>query len=98
MQNVRMLAALAVLSVAACSPGGGAGAGEGGGLTEAQCQAIVDKSRSLSGMPADMFADAAAQTVQQCTQSTKVSQKDYDCAMAASSMEAFQDCRIDVVN
>ena len=97
MKNAFLFAAMAALGLAACSPGGGAGAG-GGGLSEGECRAIVEKSRDLAGMPDGVFVEESEQTVQQCAQSSNVSRADYDCAMAAASAEAFQACRIDVIN
>lgn len=96
MKIVFAFAALAALGLAACSPGGGAGAGGGGGLSEGECRAIVDKSRQMAGMPDGVFEEESEQTVQQCLQSSSVSKADYDCAMAATSADAFQACRIDV--
>jgi len=95
------LAAMAAFLASACSPGGSSSStdlAQAGGLSESECRAMVDKSRELSGMPSDAFVEAADQAVQQCDASTSVSRSDYDCALAASSMEAFQACRIDVLN
>ncbi|MGQ0799057.1 MAG: hypothetical protein ACT4NL_02960 [Pseudomarimonas sp.] len=96
-----VLAAMTAILASACSPGGSSSASDaaqGGGLSTSECQAMVDKSRELSGMPADAFVEAAEQAVQQCDASTSVSRGDYDCAMAASTMQDFQNCRIDVLN
>jgi hypothetical protein len=95
MKSVFVFAALAALGLAACSPAG-SGSGGGGGLSESECRAIVDKSREMAGMPDGVFEEESEQTVQQCLQSSSVSKSDYDCAMAATSPEAFQACRIDV--
>jgi hypothetical protein len=91
------LAAAIALSASACTPShGDAAAGAGGGLSETECRAVLDHGRELMGMPADVTSDALEAELHTCADEGTLSQAEYDCGMAATSMPEYGACGIDL--
>lgn len=90
---------LTTLLATACSSGSsdaGGAAPQAETLSIAECRQIFEKSMQLRGMPAETFASVADQAARECHASRKATQDDLRCALAASTMDQLQACRIDV--
>lgn len=86
-----------VLCAGACSPGGsGQATGGGTGLSEAECRAVLGKGRELLDIPADVMTEALETELRTCADKGTLSQEEYDCGMAATSMPEWAACGIDL--
>jgi hypothetical protein len=88
--------AVIVLCAGACSQGGSGQASAGGGLSETECRAVLGKAREMMDMPADFTSDALEAELRTCADKGTLSQAEYDCGMAATSMPEWAACGIDL--
>ena len=85
-------AAALVLACSSCSlPGDGHG---GGGMTEAQCSEVFVKGYQLQGTPESVYAPLLGDMSKGCAEADALSQKDYDCAVKATTLQEYEACKI----
>ncbi|HRQ65588.1 MAG TPA: hypothetical protein PKZ76_12135, partial [Xanthomonadaceae bacterium] len=85
------LAVAAAMLCSACSGGVGGG---GGGLTKEECKYVFVKGFQLQGMPEVVYRDTIDISAQGCAESDAVSRKDYECVVAAETLEDYEDCQV----
>lgn len=88
------LLAASLITLSACSVGGGGGASKGPPATASECRAIVQKGMDLQGIPAGSMNEIVEQSAQKCVSSGKVTKADYQCVMAAQSASESRACKL----
>lgn len=79
------------LLCAACT---GTGGGGGDKITEAECKLVYEKGFQLQGTPEAVYKDTIDVAAQGCAQANAISRKDYECVVAANSLQDYQDCKV----
>jgi hypothetical protein len=91
-------ATLLALALAACSSPSDSGTADASATQagEAECRGVIDKSMELQNIPEGSFDQIADMAVAECLESGKLTVEQYECAVAASDIDQFQACGIDL--
>ena len=81
------------VGVSACS-GEGRGDARGEPVTAAECQAMVEKGAELQGIDLSAGSELLTASVQSCLRSGRVTKRDYQCVMAATSPSESRACNL----
>lgn len=84
-----IVAAIAAIACASCGIGHG-----GGGLTEQECSAVIEKGYQLQGTPQGVYAPVIGDIAKGCAEADALSREDYDCGMKATTLQEYTDCKI----
>jgi hypothetical protein len=87
-------AATAALAFAVTASGCSLSGHGGGGMTEAQCKAVFQRGYELQGTTEAEYGPVIDPQAKACAEHDALSKKDYDCALAATTLDQYQACKV----
>jgi hypothetical protein len=96
MKSPTAFAALAalVLACTACSGSGDAGGASGGGVSEADCHAVIAKGYALQNITGPEFDKLVDEQSKACGQHNSLTAQDVSCVAQASDFTQFGACNL----
>jgi hypothetical protein len=69
--------------------------GHGGDImTAADCKAVLEKGYVLQETPREIYAPLIDAAAKDCADADALSRKDFECAMASTTLQQYTDCKI----